>query len=203
MFTGLVEEVGTIVARTGGTEGVRLTIAASATLEGTAVGDSIAVDGACLTVVEIADGAFSVDVVAETLRRTTAGNRGVGDAVNLERAMRLGDRLGGHLVQGHVDTVGVVTSIESERSGRRLAVGVPAEFARYIVSKGSITVDGVSLTVAARTATGFEVALIPHTLDATTLGRRGPNDPVNLEVDLVAKYVEALHAPYAHQEGSE
>ena len=201
MFTGLVEEVGTVVSRSGDDGAIRLVVAARTVIEGTALGDSIAVDGACLTVVHLDADAFAVDMVAETIRRTAIGSRAVGDPVNLERALRVGDRLGGHLVQGHVDGVGTVTATRSEGEGVRIAVHVPDDLRRYIVEKGSITVDGVSLTVATATADGFEVALIPHTLEHTTLGRLGPDHRVNLEVDLVAKYVEALHAPYQQPKG--
>lgn len=201
MFTGLVEEVGIVVAREGGADGIRLTLSAEHVLDGLSVGDSVAVDGACLTVVHADPGGFAVDVVAETMRRTAIGSRAVGDRVNLERAMKLGDRLGGHLVQGHVDGVGTVTAVTPEGEGIRVAVGVPGSVSRYVVEKGSITIDGVSLTVAACTPEGLEVALIPHTLAATTLGTLAPGHRVNLEVDLVAKYVEALTAPYRHSEG--
>jgi riboflavin synthase len=201
MFTGLVEEVGTVVSRSGDDTAIRLVVAAHTVIDGTALGDSIAVDGACLTVVHLDADAFGVDIVAETIRRTAIGSRAVGDPVNLERALRVGDRLGGHMVQGHVDGVGTVAATRPEGDGLRIAVHVPAELRRYIVQKGSITVDGVSLTVAAATSDGFEVALIPHTLEHTTLGRLGPDHRVNLEVDLVAKYVEALHAPYQQPKG--
>lgn len=203
MFTGLVEEVGTVLSREGDQSAIRLVIAADVVLDGTSLGDSIAVDGACLTVVHLDAGSFAVDVVAETIRRTAVGSRAVGDHVNLERAMRVGDRLGGHLVQGHVDGVGTVASVRAEGEGVRIAINVPDGLGRYIVEKGSITVDGVSLTVATKRADGFEVALIPHTLDHTTLGRLATDHRVNLEVDLVAKYVEALHAPYLPREGKQ
>lgn len=200
MFTGLVEEVGSVIERAGSADGLRLRIGAATVIEGTRPGDSIAVDGACLTVIALDGASFTVDVVAETVRRTTIGTREPGDRVNLERAMRLGDRLGGHLVQGHVDGVGAVDTIRPDGDGVRMGVRAPAEVLRAIVPKGSITVDGVSLTVAARTSDGFEVALIPHTLEHTTLGRRHAGDGVNLEADVVAKYVEALHEPYAARE---
>jgi riboflavin synthase len=154
-----------------------------------AVGDSIAVNGCCLTVVARGDDYFAADAVDETLRRTNLGQLAVGDPVNLERPVRLSDRLGGHLVQGHVDAVGSVVNPAPD-----LRVQAPAELLRYIVEKGSITVDGVSLTVVAVLPDGFTVAVIPHTAEATTLGRKGPGELVNLEVDLVAKYVERLLA---------
>jgi riboflavin synthase len=197
VFTGLVEEAGRVAQVRPGGGGARLEVAAGAVLEGLAVGDSIAVNGACLTVVELAHGSFAVDCVAETLRRTTLGGLGPGDPVNLERPMRLGDRLDGHIVQGHVDGVGRVRDVQPEGDGAVLAIEPPAALLRYIVEKGSIAVDGVSLTVAARLRDAFTVALIPHTMAATTLGRAATGRPVNLEVDVLAKYVESLIAPYA------
>lgn len=202
MFTGLVEEVGTIRAVEGDSQGVRITVDASTVIEGVALGDSIAVSGACLTVVGSDAGGFAVDVVTESLRRTTLGDRAAGHPVNLERAVAAGARLGGHIVQGHVDGVGVVVSVVPEGEGVRIGVDAPPEVHRYVVEKGSITVDGVSLTVAARTAGGFEIALIPHTLAVTTLGHLEPHDRVNLEADMIAKYVEALVTPYRPEANS-
>lgn len=202
MFTGLVEEVGTVRARAGGTDGIRLEVGAAYVLEGLTLGDSVAVDGACLTVVHIDPQSFAVDVVAETMRRTAIGSRAVGDRINLERAVRVGDRLGGHLVQGHVDGVASVEAVAPEGEGTRVRIALPRDLARYVVEKGSITVDGVSLTVAARLDEAFEIALIPHTLDHTTLGDLAVGHRVNLEVDLVAKYVEALVHPYRASEGT-
>jgi riboflavin synthase len=166
-------------------------------IEGLRVGDSIAVNGACLTAVEVEAGRFAVDCVAETLRRTALGALAPGDGVNLERPMRLGDRLDGHLVQGHVDGVGTVRGARDEGESTLLEVAPPAGLTRYIVEKGSIAVDGVSLTVAARLADAFTVALIPHTMAVTTLGPGAVGRAVNLEVDVVAKYVESLTLPYA------
>ncbi len=185
VFTGLVEEVGTIAHRRGG----RLRITAARVLEGTAVGSSLAVDGCCLTAVDLGDGWWEADLSDETLARTTLGGRSVGDAVNLERPLRLADRLGGHLVQGHVDAVGEVLGPAPD-----LRVGVPAGLARYLVAKGSVAVDGVSLTVVEPGDDHFAVAVVPHTAEVTTLGRRGAGDRVNVEVDVVAKYVERLLA---------
>ena len=185
MFTGLVEELG-CVARMG--HG-RLRIEAQLVLEDAKVGDSIAVDGCCLTVVDLDLGAWEADVVQESLARTTLGRLGPGDGVNLERPVRLADRLGGHLVQGHVDAVGEVLAPAPD-----LTVRMPPELLRYIVEKGSIAVDGVSLTVARSLADGFTVAVIPHTAEITTLGRKRPGDRVNLEVDVMAKYAEKLLA---------
>lgn len=202
MFTGLVEEVGTVATLDVRADGARLRFRATDVLQGLALGDSVSVDGACLTVVALHDDGFEIDAVSETLARTALGRRGVGDRVNLERAVRVGDRLGGHLVQGHVDGVGEVTAVTDQGTGCRLTVGAPPELLRYVVEKGSITIDGVSLTVASRSDDGFSVALIPHTLDHTTLGTAAVGRQVNVEVDLVAKYVEALAAPYRSSEGS-
>lgn len=196
MFTGLVEEVGRVARVTPSEAGARVTIAAPLVTDGLAIGDSVAVDGACLTAVEIADGTFAVDAVAETLRRTCLGDRGPGDPVNLERALPATARFGGHIVQGHVDGTGTVHSARHEGESVVLRIAAPAEVLRYVVEKGSITVDGISLTVAGRDDTGFLIALIPHTMTATTLGPAAVGRAVNLEVDLVAKYVEALARPY-------
>ncbi len=196
MFTGLVEEMGTVTAVTPGAAGARVTFRAPLVADGLALGDSVAVDGACLTAVELAPDGFTVEAVAETLRRTCLGDRDAGDRVNLERALPVTARLGGHIVQGHVDGTGVVAAADPEGESVVLRVEAPPEVMRYVVEKGSITVDGVSLTVAGRDAAGFTVALIPHTMSATTLGSEALGRRVNLEVDLVAKYVEALAAPY-------
>ena len=196
MFTGLVEEMGTVRERTPSAAGARLVIGCDVVREGLAIGDSVAVNGACLTVVEMTDDSFSVDCVEETLRRTSVGDREPGDHVNLERAMRVGDRLGGHIVQGHVDGTGTVRAITPEGDGVLMQVECPPEVLRYVVEKGSITVDGVSLTVASRQPDGFTIALIPHTMQATTLGPQAMGRRVNLEADVVAKYVEALARPH-------
>lgn len=180
-----------------GTEGARLVIGADVVLDGLQVGDSVAVNGACLTAVEISRDGFAVDCVAETLRRTALGGLRPGDRVNLERPMRLGDRLDGHLVQGHVDGVGTVRAVRDEGESAVLEIAAPPGLLRYVVEKGSIAVDGVSLTVAARLPDAFAVALIPHTMAVTTLGPGALDRLVNLEVDVVAKYVESLAAPYA------
>jgi riboflavin synthase len=202
MFTGLVEEIGTVAALDVRPDGARLRVSATRVVDGLALGDSVAVDGACLTVVAIHDEGFEIDAVTETLQRTALGDRSVGDPVNLERALRAGDRLGGHLVQGHVDGTGRISSVTDVGTGSRIGVTAPPEILRYVVEKGSITLDGVSLTVAEREREGFAVALIPHTLGETTLGRMVLGRRVNLEVDLVAKYVEALVAPYRSSEES-
>lgn len=192
MFTGIVEEMGALVGREASPTadgGARLVISASLVLEGTTVGDSISVNGCCLTVVDLGPGWWAADAVAETLSRTNLGAVAVGDPVNLERAVSLQSRLGGHLVQGHVDGTGRVISAAPE-----LEIEAPEQVRRYLVEKGSVTVDGVSLTVAALTADGFTVAVIPHTMAVTTLGRRLPGDRVNLEADVMAKYAEQLLA---------
>jgi riboflavin synthase len=181
MFTGLVREVATIASFEGG----RLVVESATAAE---PGDSIAVDGVCLTVVENGDGRLAFDVVPETLARVKRFR----ERVNLEPALRAGEPLGGHYVQGHVDGVGTVTAVQAEGDGVRIRIEPPADVLRYIVEKGSIAVEGVSLTVAALDDTGFEVALIPHTLSETTLSGLQPGDPVNLEVDVLAKYVERL-----------
>ncbi len=194
MFTGIVRELGRVDALDGGADGVRLRVDGPETAGQAGPGDSVAVDGVCLTVVEAAEGVLSFDAVPETLARTTLGRLGRGDAVNLEPALRAGEQLGGHLVQGHVDAVGRVRSVGPEGGGVRLEVSVPAELRRYCVEKGSICMQGVSLTIASLDDDGISVALIPHTLSVTTLGGLGPGDEVNLEVDVLAKHVERLLA---------
>ncbi|MCU1448873.1 MAG: riboflavin synthase, alpha subunit [Acidimicrobiales bacterium] len=183
MFTGIVEELGTVKAR----DDRRFTFGARVVLEDLKVGDSIAVNGCCLTVVEVGGGWWRADVVDESLARTNLADLGAGDPVNLERPVRLTDRLGGHIVQGHVDAVGEIVEAAPD-----LRVKTPPDLLRYIVTKGSITVDGCSLTVVDVFGDVFSVAVIPHTAEVTTLGRKGVGDRVNLEVDLVAKYVERL-----------
>ena len=192
MFTGIVEEMG-VVRESGPSASApgaaRLVIDATVVTEGTSIGDSISVNGCCLTVVDIGPGWWAADAVAETLSRTNLGSLSMGDPVNLERAVSLNTRLGGHLVQGHVDGVGRVVS-----AAPSLVVTAPPAVRRYLVEKGSVTVDGISLTVVSVTDTAFSVAVIPHTMAVTTLGRRQPGDPVNLEADVMAKYAEQLLA---------
>ncbi|MDX6476952.1 MAG: riboflavin synthase [Gaiellaceae bacterium] len=188
MFTGLVREVGTVTSLVDG----RLTLLAPATAPGVQLGDSVAIDGVCLTVVAHADASLSFDAVPETLARTALGALAQGSKVNLEPALRAGDALGGHYVQGHVDGVGTVRSVEPEGDGKRMAFDASADILRYVVEKGSIAVQGTSLTVAGVDEAGFEVALIPHTLAVTTLGGLAAGDRVNLETDVLAKYVEKL-----------
>jgi riboflavin synthase len=189
MFTGLVEELGRVedvVPRPGGR---RLRIAAARVMQDAARGDSIAINGCCLTMVELAPADFTVEAVPETLARTTLGALEPGEPVNLERAMRFDQRLGGHLMQGHVDGVGEVRAVVEEGEGRRVALAVPEGLRRYVAEKGSIAVDGVSLTVAALVPGGCEIAYIPHTLAVTVAGNYAPGRRVNLEVDLIARYV--------------
>ena len=190
MFTGIVLEVGTVAAF----DGSRLVVEAPETTADAAVGDSVSVAGACLTVVEVKEGRLAFDVVPETLSRTVLQRLGPGSSVNLEPSLRVGDRLGGHVVQGHVDAVGRVRSIEPEGDSRRMWIDAPEAVLGYCIEKGSIAVDGVSLTVTAFEDDGFEVALIPHTLAVTTLGRLEPGDEVNLEADVLGKVVERLVA---------
>ena len=194
MFTGIVEELGEVVARADLTDAARLTVRGPLVTSDVAAGDSIAVNGVCLTVVDAEDGCFSADVMQETLRRSALGALTAGSPVNLERAVRLQDRLGGHLVQGHVDGTGSVLAVQPAEHWTVVTFSLPADLARYVVEKGSITVDGVSLTVSAVGHTEFSVSLIPTTLERTTLGSKGVGDPVNLEVDITAKYVEKLLA---------
>ncbi|HEV8102308.1 MAG TPA: riboflavin synthase [Gaiellaceae bacterium] len=194
MFTGLIREVGAVVSLAGGDDGVRLVVAAPAAAAAAAPGDSISIDGVCLTVVEVGEGRLGFDAVPETLARTSLQTLEQGSRVNLEPALRAGEALGGHYVQGHVDGVGNVRSVEAEGDGRRIWFDVDEAQLRYLVEKGSVAVQGTSLTVAALDDSGFAVALIPHTLDATTLGSLDAGDPVNLEVDVLAKYVEKLLA---------
>jgi riboflavin synthase len=192
MFTGIVEERGTVASVEPLTNAERIAIRGSVVLADVRPGDSIAVNGVCLTVVEIGPDSFTADVMEETLKRSSLGNAGVGSEVNLERAARLDSRLGGHLVQGHVDGTGQVLVIEPDPHWTLMRISLPSGLGRYVVEKGSITVDGVSLTVVSVDDEGFSVSLIPTTLAETTLGSRRVGDTVNLEVDAIAKYVERL-----------
>ena len=193
MFTGIVEELGEVLGLdTLAEDAARLTLRGPVVCSDARHGDSIAVNGVCLTVVDVTDGAFTADVMKETLDRSALGALGPGSPVNLERAVTMATRLGGHLVQGHVDGVGQILSRTPAEHWELVEISLPVELSRYVVEKGSIAVDGVSLTVAALTANSFTVSLIPTTLAATTLGRRAPGDQVNLEVDVLAKHVERL-----------
>jgi len=189
LFTGIVEELGTVEALERQSDAVRLIVRAATVLEDTGSGDSISVNGCCLTVAERTEATWTADVMAETLARTGLGVLAAGDRVNLERAVTAGTRLGGHLVQGHVDAVGHVVRREPGEHWDVVTVAMPRELAPYLVDQGSVTVDGVSLTVVEAGEDEFTVSLIPETLRRTTLGFREPGDPVNLEVDVIGKYV--------------
>ena len=188
MFTGIVEELGAVRSQEDG----RVVVECSTVTEDSPIGASVAVNGVCLTVVANDGRSLTFDLSPETLARTTLGSLEAGSPVNLERPVTLATRLGGHIVQGHVDGVGAIGRIERDGEGAEITVEAPESVGRYLVEKGSVTVDGVSLTVAARNGRSFDVALIPHTLAVTTLGRAAPGDPVNLEADVIAKYVEGL-----------
>ncbi|MEC9325922.1 MAG: riboflavin synthase [Actinomycetota bacterium] len=193
MFTGIVEELGEVVSREDLGDSARLVIRGPVVTSDAGHGDSIAVNGVCLTVVDVlADGSFSADVMAETLQRSSLREAASGARVNLERAAAISSRLGGHIVQGHVDGTGAIVSRNPSEHWTVVRVSLPAALSRYVVEKGSITVDGVSLTVSGLGPDWFEISLIPTTLDLTTLGRAEVGAPVNLEVDVIAKYVERL-----------
>ena len=203
MFTGLIEELGLVRAVARGADSARLSIEAREVLKGIKLGDSIAVNGVCLTVVEFSRGLFAADVMAETLARSNLGRLKPGDRVNLERALALGDRLGGHLVSGHIDGVGTILGREKHDIATIVTITAPAAVIRYVVKKGSISVDGASLTVVDYDASSFRVSLIPHTAHKTTLGYKNTGERVNLEADLVGKYIERLmgHAVPSGQDG--
>jgi len=192
LFTGIIEELGTLRQITRGSASARLKIEARRVLEGTRAGDSIAVNGVCLTVTALDKSSFVADVMAETLAKTNLGQLTPGGRVNLERALRLGSRLGGHLVSGHIDGVGTIIRREPHDIATLLTVGAPAGVLRYIIKKGSVAIDGISLTVINFNDSSFQVSLIPHTAALTTLGFKRPGDTVNLEADLIGKYVERL-----------
>ncbi|MGH4013356.1 MAG: riboflavin synthase [Pseudonocardiaceae bacterium] len=214
MFTGIVEELGELVGRDERPDAARFAVRGPLVCADARPGDSIAVNGVCLTVVDVDGDVFTADVIGETLRRSSLGSAGLGDRLNLERAAKLGDRLGGHLVQGHVDGIGTVLSrtgrdgpapgestlgestLGDVSSWELVRIGMPARLARYVVEKGSITVDGVSLTVVQAGNDEFSLGLIPTTRELTTLGLRRPGELVNLEVDVIAKYVERLALPH-------
>ena len=192
MFTGIVRELGRVESVSASAEGARLELVAPQTAASSALGDSVAVNGCCLTVVACAGGRLAFDAVPETLERTSLGRLVVGGAVNVEPALRAGEPLGGHYVQGHIDGTGTVVDVQQEGLGRRVRIEAAPEILRFVVEKGSLTVEGVSLTVAAIGERDFAVALIPHTLASTTLGALSEGAVVNLEVDVLAKYVERL-----------
>ncbi|MFE5631077.1 riboflavin synthase [Streptomyces sp. NPDC056463] len=197
MFTGIVEELGEVTAVEKLADASRFRLRGPLVTEGAKHGDSIAVNGVCLTVVEFGDGEFTADVMEETLLRSSLGALEVGSRVNLERPMAVGDRLGGHIVQGHVDGTGAILDRTPSENWEIVKVALPAQLSRYVVEKGSITVDGVSLTVVEAAEDWFTISLIPTTLALTTLGIKQSGDPVNLEVDVIAKYVERLLGPNA------
>lgn len=196
MFTGIIEEIGTVRRIEHGAKGARLTIQAKTVLEDTRIGDSIATNGVCLTVVSMTGDSFSADVMAESLRRSSLGTLQGGSPVNLERAMAANGRFGGHIVSGHIDGTGTIASQKREDNAVWVKIKTPAPLLRYIVEKGSIAIDGVSLTVAAVTDTDFSLSIIPHTGAQTILLGKKPGDPVNLECDVIGKYVEKLTAPH-------
>jgi len=194
MFTGIIEEMGSVKGLRREAGAARLAVSASLVLEGTEIGDSICVNGVCLTVVEMDGAAFSADVANETLKVTNLGDLRVGQKVNLERALRLSARIGGHLVTGHVDAVGRIREKKQEGNSWRIFIETPESALPYIIKKGSVAVDGISLTVADVEKTGFSIAMIPHTAKLTTLGSKSTGDSVNLETDIIGKYVEKLLA---------
>ena len=196
MFTGIIEELGTIKNLTSVTNGARIEVNAPTILSDAKIGDSIAVNGVCLTVVTMTKNSFTADVSGETLRRTSLKQINAGSRVNLERPMMPNSRFGGHIVQGHVDGMGEFLQVKAEGESWIVRIGFPAELGKYIVEKGSITVDGISLTVAALTETWFEIAVIPHTRQVTNLSSLNRGEAVNLEVDIIAKYVERMLLPH-------
>lgn len=202
MFTGIVREVGQVAAVEQRAPGAAVRIACGPTVADAALGDSISVNGVCLTVTELTGDGFATELMGETLERSALRRVAAGDSVNLEPALRAGDRLDGHLVLGHVDGVGTVTGVEERDGWRLVRFAPPAELARFMARKGSVCIDGVSLTIAEVDDAGFAVGLIPHTLSSTTLGRLQAGDPVNLEVDVIARYVDRLlsAADTAHPE---
>ena len=202
MFTGIIEEIGTVRRIERGAKGARLTIGAKAVLEGTKIGDSIATNGVCLTVTTMTADSFTADVMAETLRRSGLGALQSGSPVNLERAMPADGRFGGHIVSGHIDGTGTVAALRREDNAVWVTVHAAPSLLRYIVEKGSIAIDGVSLTVAAVDTDGFSVSIIPHTGAQTILLGKKPGDTVNLECDVIGKYVEKLLGPHQEKPGS-
>jgi riboflavin synthase len=203
MFSGIVAEVGTVKAVEGGGDAVSLTIEASPVFADVAIGESIAVNGVCLTAVQRQGSTFAVDVSPETLRATNLGELRPGDGVNLERSLCLNDRIGGHLVSGHVDGVGTILEKRLEGNAIHYDIQVPEDLMRYLVPKGSIAIDGISLTVVGCFPTGFQITIIPHTAAVTTIGRKGIGATVNLECDMIGKYVERVLQVRLEGEGAE
>lgn len=189
MFTGIIEELGKIRAMDRRTDSIVLTIEAHTVLEGTRIGDSIAVNGVCLTVTSLNDTSFTADVMHETMRRTSFCELRTGSSVNLERAMQVGGRLGGHIVSGHIDGTGHVSRVENDGIARVITISIPRDMAPFIVEKGSIAIDGISLTVVSAGSSQFSVSIIPHTMSHTTLLDKHPGAIVNLETDIVVKYI--------------
>lgn len=200
MFTGIIEEIGTIKGIKRGNRSVVLEVKAKKVLEDLKVGDSIATNGVCLTVISFSGGSFCADVMPETMQRSNLGELRAGSPVNLERALTLNGRLGGHIVSGHVDGMGQIVGKEKDENAIWITIATSADLLRYIVDKGSITIDGISLTVVAVTDSEFTVSIIPHTQDETTLVKKQVGDNVNLENDVIAKYVEKLMRPAAPAE---
>ena len=190
MFTGLIEEIGTVESIKKGPKSATITIKAEKVLEGTKLGDSIATNGVCLTVTSFTSNGFGVDVMAETMRKSNLNNLSPGNKVNLERALKLGDRLGGHIVSGHIDGTGTVKDFQQEDNAVWVSIAAPLDILKYIINKGSIAIDGISLTVAYLDNECFKVSIIPHTGDETTLLEKNIGDKVNLEVDMIGKYIE-------------
>ena len=195
MFTGIIEELGHVKSIRKGDVSAQLEIEASTVLEGTKIGDSIATNGVCLTVTSLAPTSYTADVMHESLRRSSLGQLKAGSPVNLERAMALGDRFGGHIVSGHIDGMGRITNIKADGNAIWYTIEAGPDLLRYIVEKGSITIDGISLTVAAIDSSSFKVSVIPHTRAVTSLSARQVGDAVNLECDVIGKYVEKLMQP--------
>ena len=190
MFTGIIEGLGTITAIRPSNQGKRLTIAADFPLDQTKIGDSIAVSGACVTVIIIAGKRFEIDISSETFAKTTFGTAKIGDRVNLERALCLSDRIDGHLVSGHVDGIGIIKDKKTTGNAIVIAIDIPASFSRYMIQKGSVAVDGISLTINNCSRDGFDVSIIPHTAKLTTMGIKKTGDHVNIETDMIGKYIE-------------
>jgi len=192
MFTGIVEELAQIKTIEPKTQGIRFTIAAKIVMDDLKIMDSISVNGVCLTIVKKEKNSFCMDLVEETMNKSNLGELTMGDYVNLERAMKVSDRLGGHIVQGHVETLGVILDKQMQDNNAVLSVGLDPEWMRYCIPKGSITLDGVSLTIASINGNIVEIALIPHTLENTTLGIKGKSDTLNIETDIIGKYIDRL-----------